>query len=223
MNPAATIFISTTNLKTPTEHKLLVEGPVGKLETIVLVPDSKPRGIAIIAHPHPLYHGNMDNKVVHILSKALIEEGYITVKFNFRGVGASEGKYADGTGEVEDVLAVTQSIRHRYDLKPHQLPLLLAGFSFGGAIQTFVSQLLKPQKLVLVAPSVARLNAPPVVEHANSVLIVHGDQDDIVPLQSVLDWAAPQTIPVVVIPGAEHFFHGKLSILKQVIRHACQI
>jgi alpha/beta superfamily hydrolase len=100
--------------------------------------------------------------------------------------------------------------------------LLLAGFSFGGAIQAYVAQQLNPEKLVLIAPSVARMKAPPVVDHADSVLIVHGSLDDIVSLQSVLDWAAPQTIPVTVIPGAEHFFHGKLAILKQVILNACK-
>lgn len=210
-------------MKTTTKQKLFIQGPAGKLETIVLAPSANPRGIAIIAHPHPLYLGNMDNKIVYILSKALIEAGYITVKFNFRGVGASEGNHAKGIGEVEDVLAITQSIRRQYDITPNHLPLLLAGFSFGGAIQAFVAQQLNPHKLVLIAPSVARQNAPAVVDHTDSVLIVHGDQDDIVPLQSVLDWAAPQAIPVVVIPGAEHFFHGKLSILKQVILDACQI
>ena len=209
-------------MKAPAEHKLFVKGPAGKLETIVLVPASKSRGIAIIAHPHPLYQGNMDNKVVYILSKALLESGYLTVKFNFRGVGASEGNHAEGIGEIDDVLAVTQSIRHQYDIEPDHLPLLLAGFSFGGAIQAYVAQQLNPEKLVLIAPSVARMKAPPVVDHADSVLIVHGSLDDIVSLQSVLDWAAPQTIPVTVIPGAEHFFHGKLAILKQVILNACK-
>ncbi|SDY92979.1 alpha/beta hydrolase [Nitrosomonas sp. Nm58] len=209
-------------MKAPTEHKLFVKGPTGKLETIVLVPASKPRGIAIIAHPHPLYQGNMDNKVVYILSKALLESGYLTVKFNFRGVGASEGSHAEGIGEIDDVLAVTQSIRHQYDIESDHLPLLLAGFSFGGAIQAYVAQQLNPEKLVLIAPSVARMKAPPVVDHADSVFIVHGSLDDIVSLQSVLDWATPQTIPITVIPGAEHFFHGKLAILKQVILNACK-
>lgn len=210
-------------MKTPTEHKLFVKGPAGKLETILLTPLSTPRGIAIIAHPHPLYQGSMDNKVIYILSKALFESGYITVKFNFRGVGGSEGNYAEGIGEIEDVLAVTQFVRHQYDIGPNHLPLLLAGFSFGGAIQAYVAQQLNPEKLVLIAPSVARMKAPSVADHTDSVLIVHGSLDDIVPLQSVLDWAAPQTIPVTVIPGAEHFFHGKLAILKQVILNACKI
>jgi alpha/beta superfamily hydrolase len=164
----------------------------------------------------------MDNKVVYILSKALLESGYLTVKFNFRGVGASEGSHAESIGEIDDVLAVTQSIRHQYDIESDHLPLLLAGFSFGGAIQAYVAQQLNPEKLVLIAPSVARMKAPPVVDHADSVFIVHGSLDDIVSLQSVLDWAAPQTIPVTVIPGAEHFFHGKLAILKQVILNACK-
>jgi uncharacterized protein len=210
------------NTKIPAEHKFLVKGPAGKLETIVLVPSTPPRGIAIIAHPHPLHQGNMDNKVVYILSKALIESGYITAKFNFRGVGASEGKHADGIGETEDVLAVTQFVRQHFD-EPSGLPLLLAGFSFGGAIQAIVAQRLHPRTLVLIAPSVARLNAPPVVNYINNILIVHGDQDDVVPLQSVLDWATPQEIPVVVIPGATHFFHGKLPALKKAILNTCQI
>lgn len=164
----------------------------------------------------------MDNKVVTILSKALVESRYLTAKFNFRGVGASEGKHAKGIGEVEDVLAVTQFVRQHYD-QSNRLPLLLAGFSFGGAIQAAVAQRLNPQVLILVAPSVARQNVLPVAGYADNVLIVHGEQDDIVPLQAILAWATPQHIPVIVIPGASHFFHGKLTALKQAILNACQI
>ena len=209
-------------MKASASHKFFVKGPAGKLETIITVPSPEPRGIAIIAHPHPLHQGNMDNKVVFIVSKALIESGYITAKFNFRGVGASEGHHADGIGEVNDVLAVTQFVRQHYDKNNH-LPLLLAGFSFGGAIQIVATQQLHPRLLVLIAPSVLRSQAPTVVDHADRILIVQGDQDDIVPLKSVLDWASPQEIPVVVIPGASHFFHGKLPLLKQAIINACQL
>src|SRR6185437_9734128 len=210
-------------------RKIFINGPAGKLETVVAEPDiDRPRGIAIIAHPHPLYGGTMDNKVVYTLFKTLLELGFITVKFNFRGVGQSEGNcYAnEGAGETEDVLAVAQTIRNQFNSSSDMpLPLLLAGFSFGGAIQAFAAQQLKPQKLVMIAPAVERLNVPPIANpgirngfaSSPDILIIHGDQDDVVPLKTVLDWAAPQELPVVVIPGAEHFFHGRLNILKRVV------
>lgn len=207
----------------PNEQKLFVTGPAGQLETIITLPEESPRGLAVVAHPHPLYQGSMDNKIVYILTRAFIEQQYITVKFNFRGVGASAGSYAEGKGEIEDVMAVTRAMRAQYDTGSEPLPLTLAGFSFGGAIQAHVAQQLKPGRLVLVAPAVERLHAPPVVDHARHILIIQGDQDTIVPLQSVLDWAAPQTLPVTVIPGAEHFFHGKLHVLKNIILQSCSI
>lgn len=163
----------------------------------------------------------MDNKVVYISNKALIEKGFITARFNFRGVGASEGKYAEGVGEISDVLAVNRFMQENYGAALNNALLVLTGFSFGGAIQAFAAQQLNPHKLILIAPSVARMNTPQVVDHAGATLIVHGDHDDIVPLQSVIDWANPQGIPVTIIPGAEHFFHGKLTILKQSIMNFC--
>ena len=216
--------------------KIFIDGPAGNLEAVLAEPEvDHPRGIAVIAHPHPLYGGTMDNKVVYTLFKTLLELGFITVKFNFRGVGQSEGdRYAgndNGVGETEDVLAVVKTTRSqfdaRFDITP---PLLLAGFSFGGAIQAYAAQRLKPQKLVMVAPSVERLSVPSIVnpatkhdiEHIPDILIIHGDQDDVVPLKTVLDWAAPQELPVVVIPGAEHFFHGRLHILKRVVLDSCR-
>jgi len=205
-----------------TPQKNFIDGPAGKLETVLAEPDStRPCGIAVIAHPHPLHGGAMDNKVVHTLFKALLELEYVTVRFNFRGVGLSEGSYGEGAGETEDMLAVTEAVRQQFQAQPNKLALLLAGFSFGGAIAARAAQQLdiknKPDKLILVAPSVDRLHAPPVVEHAASILIIHGDQDDVVPLQTVLDWAAPQELPVVVIPGGEHFFHGRLPVLKRIV------
>ncbi len=206
-----------------TPQKLFIDGPAGKLETVLTEPDSaRPAGIAVIAHPHPLYGGTMDSKIVHTLFKVLPELGFVTVKFNFRGVGKSDGAYDKSVGEIEDVLAVVGAIRSQFAAGLDDLPLLLAGFSFGGAIQAHAAQQLNPQKLVLVAPSVERLKAPPVADHAASTLIIHGDRDDVVPLQSVLDWAAPQELPVVVIPGAEHFFHGRLHILRRIVLDSCR-
>lgn len=217
-------------------QNFFIDGPAGKLETVLAEPNvSHPRGIAIIAHPHPLYDGTMNNKVVHTLFKALLELGFIAVKFNFRGVEQSGGpRNADndnGAGETEDVVAVAEAIRNRFDARFDTPPtLLLAGFSFGGAIQAYAAQRLKPQKLVMIAPAVERMSAPCVVSpgtkhdvaHAPKVLLIHGDQDDVVPLKTVLDWAAPQELPVVVVPGAEHFFHGRLHILKRIVLDSCR-
>ena len=216
--------------------RIFIDGPAGKLETVLAEPDiGRLRGIAVIAHPHPLYGGTMDNKVVYTLFKALFELGFITVKFNFRGVGQSEGdRYSgndNGSGEIEDVTAVVETIRRQFaasfDMIP---PLLLAGFSFGGAVQAHAARQLRPQKLIMVAPSVERLYVPSIVnpvaesgiENNPRILIIHGEKDDIVPLKTVLDWAAPQDLPVVVIPGAEHFFHGRLHILKRVVLDSCR-
>lgn len=189
-----------------------------------------------MAHPHPLYGGTMNNKVVHTLFKSFLELQFITVKFNFRGVEQSEGTLFsakdNGSGETEDVVAVAQAVTDqfaaRFDAPP---PLLLAGFSFGGAIQAFAAQRLKPQQVVMVAPAVQRLGAPHIVhpdakqdtQPVPHVLIIHGDQDDVVPLKTVLDWAASQELPVVVVPGAEHFFHRRLHILKRIVLDSCRV
>lgn len=177
----------------------------------------------------------MNNKVVHTLFKALLELGFIAVKFNFRGVEQSEGnRYSgndNGAGEIEDVLAVVETIRNQFTSSVNDAPaLVLAGFSFGGAIQAYAAQRLRPQKLIMVAPPVERLNVPPLahpgakhdIEPIPDILIIHGDQDDVVPLKTVLDWAAPQELPVVVVPGAEHFFHGRLHILKRIVQDSCR-
>jgi uncharacterized protein len=205
-------------LNSNSTQKFFVDGPAGKLETVLAGPNSECRhGIAIIAHPHPLYGGTMDNKVVHTLFKVLFELGFITVKFNYRGVGKSEGSYGDGLGETEDVIAVVEAIREQFDTGPNKLALLLAGFSFGGAIQAHVAKIINPESLIMVAPSVDHLQAPSVSSYAKRVLIIQGDQDEVVPLKAILQWAAPQDLPIVVVPGAEHFFHGKLNIIKRTV------
>jgi len=201
-------------------QKLFIDGPAGKLEVILGKPASIPKGIAVIAHPHPLHGGTMDNKVVHTVFTTLLALEFITAKFNFRGVGESEGTFNHGVGEIEDVMAVTQTIRNQFSAHSAGLPLLLAGFSFGGAIQLYAAQRLNPEFLILVAPSVANLNAPAVPETTEYALIIQGNKDDIVLPDDVLTWATPTSQPIVFIPGAEHFFHGKLTILKQLIlRH----
>lgn len=198
-------------------RKFFISGPAGKLEAVLGEPSSNPRGIGIIAHPHPLHGGTMDNKVVQTVFTTLLELDFITVKFNFRGVGQSEGTFAHGAGETEDVVAITQVIREQFGNHFADLPLLLAGFSFGGAVQLFAAKELAPEFLILIAPSVAKLNAPMIPGTTQCALIIQGDKDDIVLPREVLAWAEPASQPVVVIPGAGHFFHGKLMMLRRLI------
>ena len=177
-----------------------------------------PPDLPVIAHPHPLHGGTLDNKVVFTLFNSVLELGYIAVKFNFRGVGKSDGVFDNGAGEVDDVIAVTQAVTRELAVHQDDLPLLLAGFSFGGGVQIRAAERLTPRSLVLVAPSLRHIESatqiPVGVAHT---LIIQGDKDDIVPLDGILDWATPQSLPILVIPGAEHFFHGKLTLLKQAV------
>ena len=152
----------------------------------------------------------MENKVVTMLAKAFVELGCVALRFNFRGVGGSEGKFDDGDGEVEDVLAVVRHARQEYG----DLQLILSGFSFGGYVQACAAQLLHPLRQVLVAPAVGRFAMPPV---PHNTLLIHGEQDEVIPLTDVLHWARPQQLPVVVLPGAGHFFHGRLGQIKEIV------
>jgi alpha/beta superfamily hydrolase len=203
-------------LRLNSTQKLSIDGPAGTLETVINEPGETRRGIALIAHPHPLYGGTLDNKVVQTLAKAFVELNYIAVRPNFRGVGKSAGGFDEGHGETEDMLAVANFTRHEFGA----LPLLLAGFSFGAFVQSRVASHLPSEKLVLIAPAVSRFAVGAVP--ANT-LVVHGEEDDVVPLAAVLDWARPQQLPVVVLPGTGHFFHGRLTQLKQIVIDACRL
>jgi len=193
-------------------------GPAGAIEMALDVPTGASRGVAVIAHPHPLFGGTLDNKVVQTLARAFTQSGWTAVRFNFRGVGASEGVYDEGRGEVEDMLAVVQQAAP-------QGALALAGFSFGGFVTSQVFARLQPtrviEKLVLVAPAASRFSVSDIPEAAHEqTLVIHGEQDDTVPLQAVMDWARPQLLPVTVVPGGGHFFHGQLPLLKSLVaRH----
>jgi uncharacterized protein len=195
-----------------TLKKFSIPGTVGNLEGITQLPDVAPRAIAVVAHPLPIMGGTMDNKVVTTLAKAFVELGYATLRFNFRGVGESGGTFDEGKGEVEDVLAVVRHARQEFG----DLPLILSGFSFGGYVQACAAQQLHPQQLVLIAPAVGRFAMPDVP--ANT-LLVHGDMDEVVELHELLQWARPQHLPVIVLAGAGHFFHGRLTQLKQIVLH----
>ncbi|MGE0558214.1 MAG: alpha/beta hydrolase [Burkholderiales bacterium] len=197
-----------------TLQRLSLDGPAGALETDINAPAEPPRGIALIAHPNPVQGGSKDNKVVTTLAKTFFGMGYIAARPNFRGVGASTGRFDEGNGETDDLLAVARHLRLQYG----ELPLLLAGFSFGAFVQTRVVQALTAEKLVLVGPAVNRFPAATVPA---GTLVIHGEVDDVVPLAAVLDWARPQQLPVVVVPGGEHFFHGKLHLLADIVRRHC--
>ena len=199
-------------------QRLSLKGAAGLIEAVLDQPDGTPRGVAVIAHPHPLFGGTMDNKVVQTLARAFVQCGWQTVRFNFRGVGATEGVYDEGRGELEDLLAVVQQTAT-------QGPLALAGFSFGAFVTSHAVQTLWAQraieKIVLVGTAASRFAVADVPPEAHAhTLTLHGEQDDTVPLAAVLDWARPQTLPVTVIPGGGHFFHGQLPLLKSlVVRH----
>ena len=195
----------------PTLKKFSITGAAGNLEGIAHLPDESPRAIAIVAHPLPTMGGTMDNKVVTTLAKTFVELNFVALRFNFRGVGGSGGEFDEGDGEVEDVLAVVRHARHEYG----DLPLILSGFSFGGYVQARAAQSLHPQRLVLVAPAVGRFIMPAVPP---DTLLIHGDQDDVVTLDEVMQWARPQHLPIVIVPGTGHFFHGRLNDLKEIVR-----
>lgn len=195
----------------PTIEKVSIPGPVGKLEVVVHIPDVEPRAIAVIAHPLPTMGGTMENKIVTTLAKTFAELGFAALRFNFRGVGASNGEFDNGNGEVDDALTVTRYALSKYG----DLPLILSGFSFGGYVQARAAQQLPPRQLVLIAPAVMRY-AMPLVPH--NTLLVHGELDEEVLLTDVMQWARPQLLPIVVLPGAVHFFHGRLDQLKEIVR-----
>jgi hypothetical protein len=206
-------------------ERALIAGAAGAIETVIDFPatgpedDSSraPRGIALIAHPHPLYGGALDNKVAQTLARAFSELGYVALRPNFRGVGGSEGAHAHGEGETEDMLTVAAYASERFGA----LPVALAGFSFGAYVQTRVARRIAVERLVLVGLAAGRVAAErsygPEGVPADT-LVIHGEQDETVPLASVLDWARPQDLPVVVIPGADHFFHRRLHIIRQLVK-----
>jgi hypothetical protein len=188
-----------------------ITGPAGRIECAVDEPQDTPLGIALIAHPHPLFGGSLDNKVVQSLARAFLELGWQTWRPNFRGVGETEGVHDEGRGELEDLAAI---VAH---LAPARLAL--AGFSFGAGLQVQLATRVKAEKLVIVGVAVTRFVLPAA---PRGTLAIHGEADETVPLAAVLDWARPQELPVVVVPGAEHFFHRKLNVLRDIVLAYCR-
>jgi len=227
-------------------HRLRIKVPAGTLETVIEEPDGAPRGLALIAHPHPLKGGSLDNKVAWTLARAALACGLIAVRPNFRGVGASSGVFDHGIGETEDLLALAASVASHYGDLPSQEgrrirrsereavptgsrdgggspcghpPYVLMGFSFGAYVQHRVARELRAQQLILVGPAVSMYEF-----EANAIptTIIHGSADEVIPFAAARDYASRHDIPLVEIEGAGHFFHGKLRELQnQVERLIC--
>ena len=197
-------------------QNFFITGSAGALECKLDLPsENTPRGIALIAHPHPLYGGTMDNKVAQTLARTFVALGYASARMNFRGVGASAGVHDAGNGETDDM-----EVLHDYMLANYPgLPVALSGFSFGTYVQAQLQQRLTArgtaaERLALIGTAAGKWSLPDVP--ANTILI-HGEQDDTITLTEVMDWARPQDLPVIVIPGADHFFHRKLHHIKQLV------
>jgi alpha/beta superfamily hydrolase len=207
------------------EH-IFLEGPDGRIEVFVEPhPHGKeaPTGIALIAHPHPLYGGTADNKVVTTLSKAFRELGCATLRPSFRGVGGSEGEHDHGIAETDDLVAVHEYARGRFGM---ELPVFLAGFSFGAYVTTRLALRLQEmndpaQRLVLVGTAagfIEGMRQYETVAVPADTIVIHGSADETVPLPNVLAWAEPMDLPVTVIPGADHFFHRRLHLIREIIQ-----
>jgi alpha/beta superfamily hydrolase len=208
-------------------QRLIVPGPAGDIECAVDAPTAVershdvPAALMVICHPHPQHGGTLDNKVVQTLARAGLQLGYRTVRFNFRGVGASAGVWSEGRGEIDDALAVIAASRAAEGAAA--LPLALAGFSFGGFVAAAAAAQLgetrenAAARLALIAPSTLKQTLPSVPQ---DTLVIHGESDDVVPLSATLDWARPQSLPVTVLPGVGHFFHGQLALLKRLVVQA---
>jgi alpha/beta superfamily hydrolase len=193
-----------------------IAGPAGAIECAIDNPAAAPQGIAVVCHPHPQHGGTLDNKVAQTLARAFVQLGLRCVRFNFRGVGASQGEWDEGRGETDDALAVIAAFRSAADVAAR--PFLLGGFSFGAYVASQAALRLaddaKAQRLVLVGPSTQKQVMPAVPPDS---VVIHGEADEVVPLAATLDWARPQGLPVIVFPGVGHFFHGQLALLRNVV------
>jgi len=196
-------------------RKFFIDGPAGRLETTVSDSDGPCRGIALIAHPHSLHGGTMDNKVAVTLAKTFSRLGLTALRLNFRGVGQSAGEFDRGIGETDDMLALAAHARRELG----ELPITLAGFSFGAYVQTRVQAQLEARQLILVAPAVKLFEVGAVPA---DTVVIHGEQDEVVPLADVFDWARPQNLPLTVVPGCGHFFHGQLPLLSHIVANSCR-
>lgn len=197
-------------------QKLELHGPAGDLEALLELPqDTEVIGCAVVCHPHPLHGGTMQNKVSHTLARSFIGQGFIALRFNFRGVNESDGEFDEGRGEVEDVFAAMDWLSVNYP----GLPLWNAGFSFGAAIAIRASALRRPAGLISIAPAISRFTSSLSSQPECPWLILQGDQDELVAVDQTVAWVnelepGPE---LQILEGAEHFFHGKLTLLREAV------
>ncbi len=200
-----------------TREALSLAGPAGVLEALLEIPEGRDFGrIAVICHPHPLHHGSMLNKVVHTVSRAMLDLGAPALRFNFRGVGASEGVYAEGLGETDDALAACAWLRARYP----DAGLVIAGFSFGAVVACNAAVTAHPVHLITIAPPASRGRKLLDGRRPDAPwIIIQGDADGVVPSDEVAAWAAEfsPAPELIVLPGVDHFFHGNLTLLRRTI------
>jgi alpha/beta superfamily hydrolase len=214
------------------ESRICLDGPAGNIEVIMEIPPPRMplRGIALVAHPHPIGGGANTNKVTHTLAKTFLSLGYAAFRPNFRGVGKTEGAHDEGIGETDDLMAVLADAHRRLDDPERRLPVTLAGFSFGAYCQTRLARRLRDagwtaEWLALVGVAAGFIEGARRYDTEAvpaDTLVIHGAEDATVPLAHVLAWAAPQNLPVVVIPGADHFFHRRLALIRDIILRAWQ-
>jgi uncharacterized protein len=206
----------------PLAERTQLPGPAGELQALIETPQpaadeagAAVQAFAVVCHPHPLYGGTLDNKVVYTVARAFQQCGAPAIRFNYRGVGSSTGSYDEGSGETADTLAVIEYGRRRWP----QAALWLGGFSFGGAVAVRAATVAAPQRLVLAAPAVTRIDVSTEAAPACPWLVVQGDADDMVPAAQVLAWAhALQPAPqIALLPGAGHFFHGRINELRDAV------
>jgi uncharacterized protein len=205
-----------------------LQGEAGQIEVLVDEPDlphgTPLKGLALIAHPHPLYGGTNENKVVQTLARTFSQLGYVCWRPNFRGVGKTEGEFNEGQGESRDLILALKTAQGELAARGIESPAILAGFSFGSFVQTMVARELDLahkgqaglayERLVLVGPATTRFAVQPV---RADTIVIHGEKDEVVPLVNVLEWARPQSLPITVVPDSDHFFNRKLTSIKQVI------
>jgi alpha/beta superfamily hydrolase len=200
----------------PVSEKLFIEGPAGRLESILDEPRDGPvRGCAVVCHPHPQHGGTMHNKVAHTLARAFVRLGFRTLRFNFRGTEASEGSYDEGDGELDDALAAAAWLR----AGGCDGPLWIAGFSFGAAIAVRAAEPARVDGVVAVAPAIYRFARGVARMPDCPFLVIQGDEDELVDVQETIEWVqglepGPE---LLVMPGAEHFFHGRLVELRDAV------
>lgn len=201
-------------------EKSVIAGPAGDLEILLECPDVAPKAVMVIAHPHPLYGGTMQNKVVHTLARGALNSGVAALRLNFRGVGKSGGSYDEGRGERHDLLAVVAWAKQRFP----GLPLWLSGFSFGAGVAMLTTEQAGAERLLVVAPP---LNLYPDLRKIKQIdmpwSVLMGDEDEVVPFSQVSEWVEQQQIPpnFMVFSGATHFFHGRLVELRGVVEEFC--